>query len=146
MRGNAEQPRVRAPVTVDQDQIRLRAEAGERRQQDRALAERKQSRHVRETQLAPRHPALDLFELGEPVDDDAGHGLVGRGVEGQVSAGNGANSFEAVSEDHALAQPLLKAHRLARRQVPARAEPRFHRVEIVNQIGFVFRTAVPGGR
>src|SRR5207249_830093 len=36
--------------------------------------------------------------------------------------------------------------RLAGRQVPARAEPRFHWVEIVNQIGFVFRTAVTGGR
>ena len=74
-------------VKLKKGYIGLQGEGGQ-------LAEGEQSRHVGKTQLAPRHPAFNLFELGEPVEDDAGHGLVSLRVERQVSAGNRPDRVE----------------------------------------------------
>lgn len=123
---NSKKPRMRAAMAINQNQVRLGAQARESSQERWTLTEREQSRNIRELQLLLRESALNLFKPRQAINDDAGKGCFGFRIERQIGPGDGANLLKAIFFHHLRAQFLLQAHRFARGQIPSGAQLGLH--------------------
>src|SRR5437899_12530738 len=61
--GDAEPPRVREAVAVNQNQVRLGAEFAKRRHEHGSLAEREEARYVRKSELSPSVLPFDFVKI-----------------------------------------------------------------------------------
>ena len=97
--GDAEPPRMGDAVAVDEQQVRLDPELLERRQRDRRLAKRQQSRDVRKRHRPGDDVLLDDLQPRERQHDDGGPAShdAGRGARiGEVDPGHRADRPEVV--------------------------------------------------
>lgn len=124
--GDAKKTRMGAAVAVNENQVRLRAQASKSRGKRRPFAEGEQTGNVRKTQFEAGGAPLNFLHLGEAIDDDSCEGRFGFGIEGEVCACNKTDVLELVFEHDASAQAFLLSYRLARSEVPAGFEPGIH--------------------
>ena len=122
MTGQPEATRMGEALTIEQRHIGPTAEPGEGLEQQRALAKREQTGHIRETWMTGGGGGLDHGAVGHGHEDHRRPCPAPISAIGKVGSGHEAQAPRPARQPHAAAETLLDAPRLRHRGQPPAAD------------------------